>query len=189
MITQTIAEDSHSNEKNINFVEVQSVLNWDEYFMLQAMIAAFKSKDPATKVGTVFVDKNNHQITMGYNGFIAGVDELKLPWGKSKSVSLEHQKYAYVVHAEANAILHATRSLEGAKAYVTLFPCHECAKLIASSKVSEVVYLSDKHRDTEENRIAKKILDMSGVKYRSLVMNEDILAKLNQHLLDQLHSL
>ncbi len=174
---------------NINFISATSALNWDEYFMLQAMIAAFKSKDPATKVGSVFVDQNNHQITMGYNGFIAGIDESKLPWGKDDSVSLEFQKYGYVVHSEANAILHATRSLEDAKAYVTLFPCHECAKLIASSKVKEVIYLSDKHRETEGNRIAKKIFDLSGVSYRKLEFRTEILPNLLEHINSQLTQL
>lgn len=177
------------NDEKINFIEAKSKLNWDEYFMLQAMIAAFKSKDPATKVGSVFVDKNNHQITMGYNGFIAGIDEAQLPWGKDRSVGLEHQKYGYVVHSEANAILHATRSLEGARAYVTLFPCHECAKLIASSKVKEVIYLSDKHRDTEENRIAKRIFDLSGISYRPLNFRAEILGNLLDHLNSQLNNL
>jgi len=170
------------NSENINFVEAKSALNWDEYFMLQAMIAAFKSKDPSTKVGSVFVDQNNHQITMGYNGFVAGIDETKVPWGKDKSVSLEFQKYGYVVHSEANAILHSTRSLAGSRAYVTLFPCNECAKLIASSKVKEVIYLSDKHQETESNRIAKKIFELSGVSFRQLNFRPEILLALNEHL-------
>ncbi len=169
-------------ENNINFIPARSALSWDDYFMLQAMIAAFKSKDPATKVGSVFVDKNNHQITMGYNGFVAGIDETKLPWGKDKTVGLEFQKYGYVVHSEANAILHTSQSLEGARAYVTLFPCHECAKLISSSKVKEVIYLSDKHADTESNRIAKKIFELSGITYRKLDFKKEILENLNQHL-------
>lgn len=126
---------------------------------------------------------------MGYNGFIAGIDEAQLPWGKDRSVGLEHQKYGYVVHSEANAILHATRSLEGARAYVTLFPCHECAKLIASSKVKEVIYLSDKHRETEENRIAKKIFDLSGISYRPLNFRAEILGNLLDHLNSQLNNL
>lgn len=177
-------KDTTDLEKDpqINFISVKSALSWDEYFMLQAMIAAFKSKDPATKVGSVFVDNNNHQITMGYNGFVAGIDETKVPWGKDKTAPLEFQKYGYVVHSEANAILHATRSLEGSRAYVTLFPCHECAKLIASSKVKEVIYLSDKHQNTESNRIAKKIFDLSGITYRSLDFKPDNLHKLNEHL-------
>lgn len=165
-----------------NFIEAKSALNWDEYFMLQAMIAAFKSKDPSTKVGSVFVDKHNHQITMGYNGFVAGIDESKVPWGKDKNAPLEFQKYGYVVHSEANAILHASRSLEGSRAYVTLFPCNECAKLIASSKVKEVIYLSDKHQDSDQARIAKKIFDLSGVTYRQLSFREEILNKLTDHL-------
>ncbi len=169
-------------DPSINFVPTKSALSWDEYFMLQAMIAAFKSKDPATKVGSVFVDKNNHQITMGYNGFVAGIDESKVPWGKDKSAPLEFQKYGYVVHSEANAILHATRSLEGSRAYVTLFPCNECAKLIAASKVKEVIFLSDKHHETESNRIAKKIFDLSGVSYRKMDFSVDHLAKLTEHL-------
>lgn len=169
-------------DPKINFIPSKSALTWDEYFMLQAMIAAFKSKDPATKVGSVFVDKNNHQITMGYNGFVAGIDESQVPWGKDKSAPLEFQKYGYVVHSEANAILHASRSLEGSRAYVTLFPCNECAKLIASSKVKEVIYLSDKHHETEANRIAKKIFDLSGITYRKLDFPPSVLHKLTEHL-------
>lgn len=144
----------------------KSHLNWDEYFMLQAMLASFKSKDPSTKVGCVFVDKNHHQITMGYNGMIAGIDESQIPWGNDRSAPLEEQKYGYVMHSEANAISHRRGSLEGSTGYVTLFPCNECAKLIATHRVTEIVFLSDKYRETPEIRIAKRIFDLSGVKYR-----------------------
>ena len=65
---------NETKEAQVNFVPTQSPVNWDEYFMLQAIMASFKSKDPATKVGCVFVDQNNHQITFGYNGFVAGID-------------------------------------------------------------------------------------------------------------------
>ena len=153
--------------------------------MLQAMMASFKSKDPATKVGCVFVDQNNHQLTMGYNGFVAGIDESKLPWGKDKSQPLEHQKYGYVVHSEANAILHSPRSLAGSKCYVTLFPCNECAKLLASVKVSEVIFLSNKHQETEAHKIARKIFDLSNIKYRQLAPNRELINKLTEHLLSQ----
>lgn len=152
--------------------------------MLQAIMASFKSKDPATKVGCVFVDQTNHQITFGYNGFVAGIDESKLPWGKDKTVSLEFQKYGYVVHAEANAILHTTRNLAGAKCYVTLFPCHECAKLLASSKVSEIIYLQDKHAGTESNRISRKIFELTGITTRQISLSKDIVENLHEHFLD-----
>lgn len=146
--------------------------------MLQAMMASFKSKDPNTKVGCVFVDDNNHQLSMGYNGQIAGIDESKIPWGNSKSVPLDQQKYAYVVHSEANAILHAKADLTGSRCYVTLFPCHECAKMMATMKVKEVVYLSDKYQGTVENSIAKRIFEMSNIKTRELNLRKDVVSDL-----------
>jgi len=169
-------------DERVNFIPVQSKLSWDEYFMLQAMLASYKSKDPNTKVGCVFVDAHNHQITMGYNGAVAGIDENEMPWGNDKSVSSEFQKYGYVIHSEANAITHRNASLEGARGYVTLFPCNECAKLIASQRVSEIIYLSDKYRDTPEIRISKRIFDLSGVKYRQMTMPTTLVGELATYL-------
>lgn len=164
--------------ENINFVPVTSHLNWDEYFMLQAMMASFKSKDPNTKVGCVFVDDNNHQLSMGYNGQIAGIDESRIPWGNIKTVPLDQQKYAYVVHSEANAILHAKAPLENSRCYVTLFPCHECAKMLATVKIKEIVYLTDKYNGTVENSISKKIFEMSNIKYREIKVSSDLITNM-----------
>jgi dCMP deaminase len=174
---------SNPVDQKVNFIEVKSPINWDEYFMFQAILASYRSKDPSTKVGAVFVDQNHHQVSMGYNGFVAGIDESKLPWGKEAGVSLEHQKYGYVVHAEANAILHSQGELRGSRLYVTHFPCNECAKLVASKKISEVIYLSDKHQHLEMNRIAKKIFDLIGLKYRQLHLDESLVEKLREHFI------
>lgn len=168
-------------ETRVNFVPVTSNLNWDEYFMLQAMMASFKSKDPNTKVGCVFVDDNNHQVSMGYNGQIAGIDETQIPWGNNRAVPLDQQKYAYVVHSEANAILHAKTGLEGSRCYVTLFPCHECAKMMATVKVKEVIYLSDKYANTVENQIAKKIFAFSNIQYRELKLKKELITDLSAY--------
>jgi len=171
-----------------NYIDVTSNLNWDEYFLLIAMITSFKSKDPSTKVGCVIVNQNKHQVSAGYNGMVSGIDEKELPWGKDKTVPLEHQKYGYVVHAEANAILHASKSLEGCTAYVTLFPCNECAKLIASKKIKEVVYLSDKHKHQESTAISKKIFELAGIKHRPVEVSEELVSKLSDHLQNLLDS-
>lgn len=171
------------NRREINFIPVSSSINWDEYFMLQAVLASFRSKDPSTKVGCVFVDANHHQISMGYNGAIAGIDESQIPWGNDRSVSLEYQKYGYVIHSEANAISHATRSLAGSCVYVTLFPCNECAKLIASQKIAQVVYLSDKYLGTPENNIAKKIFTLSGITFRQMTLSVSTVDKLHCYML------
>ena len=150
--------------------------------MLEALIASYKSKDPNTKVGCVFVDDKNHQISMGYNGQVAGIDEKEIPWGNNKSLPLDQQKYGYVVHSEANALLHAKTSLENSRVYVTLFPCHECAKMLATVRIKEVIFLSDKYVGTVENGIAKKIFDLSGIKYRKLGLQKNLLDKFHEYL-------
>lgn len=168
-------------DQKINHIPVTSHLNWDEYFMLQAMMASFKSKDPNTKVGCVFVDDNNHQLSMGYNGQIAGIDESKIPWGNDKTVPLDQQKYAYVVHSEANAVLHAKAPLEQSRCYVTLFPCHECAKILATVKIKEIVFLSDKYNGTVENLIAKRIFEMSNIKCRELKLGTNLINDMSSY--------
>lgn len=169
-------------DPNINYIQADNNLNWDEYFMLQAMLSSFKSKDPNTKVGCVFVDQKNHQITMGYNGHVAGIDENRIPWGNNIQVPLEHQKYGYVVHSEANAILHSPRSLENSRLYVTLFPCHECAKLVATVGCKQVIFLEDKYEGTQSNKIAKKIFEMAGISYRKLDISNELISKVDAHL-------
>lgn len=41
--------------------------------------------------------------------------------------------------------LQNTASLAGARIFVTLFPCNECAKLIIQSGLSEVIFYEDKN--------------------------------------------
>lgn len=51
------------------------------------------------------------------------------------------EKYKFVVHSEANAIMQTNRDLQGCAMYVTLSPCNECAKLIASKGIKKVYYV------------------------------------------------
>ena len=75
-------------------------------------------------------------------------------------------KYAFVTHSELNAILnYRGGSLEGAKIYVSLFPCNECAKAIIQSGITCVVYESDKYAGTPMNIASKRMLDSAGVRY------------------------
>ena len=142
-------------------------ISWDEYFMGVAMLAARRSKDPNTQVGACIVSKENIIISTGYNGMPVGCSDDEFPWGRSGEEN--ETKYPYVVHAELNAVLNANgRDLRGSKLYVALFPCNECAKAIIQSGVREVVYLSDKYKDTMGNLASKKMLDAAGVKYTRL---------------------
>jgi len=142
-------------------------INWDEYFMGIAMLAARRSKDPNTQVGACIVSSDNIIISTGYNGMPKGCSDDEFPWEREGRQDMT--KYPYVVHAELNAILNANgRDLRGSRIYVALFPCNECAKAIIQSGVKEVLYLSDKYKDTMLNLASKKMLDAAGVKYTKL---------------------
>ena len=140
-------------------------INWDEYFMGIALLAANRSKDPSTQVGACIVSPENIIISTGYNGMPKGCSDDEFPWERE---GLE-TKYPYVVHAELNAILNANgRDLRGSRLYVALFPCNECAKAIIQSGVKEVVYLSDKYDGTPMNLASKRMLDAARVKRTQL---------------------
>ena len=140
-------------------------INWDEYFMGIAMLAARRSKDPNTQVGACIVSDENIIISTGYNGMPKGCSDDEFPWDR-KGENEAATKYPYVVHAELNAILNASgRDLRGSRIYVALFPCNECAKAIIQSGIKEVMYLSDKYHDTMMNLVSKRMLDAAGVKY------------------------
>mgnify|MGYP002514832928 CR=1 FL=1 len=138
-------------------------ITWDEYFMGVALLAGKRSKDPNTQVGACIVDENNIILSTGYNGFPYGCSDDTFPWEREG----DDTKYKYVVHAELNAILNANgKLLKGAKLYVDLFPCNECAKAIIQSGIKEVVYLYDKYATTAETLASKRMLESSGVKTR-----------------------
>ena len=132
-------------------------INWDEYFMGIAMLAARRSKDPNTQVGACIVSDDNIIISTGYNGMPKGCSDDEFPWDR-KGENEAATKYPYVVHAELNAILNASgRDLRGSRIYVALFPCNECAKAIIQSGIKEVMYLSDKYHDTMDVKATPKM--------------------------------
>ena len=138
-------------------------ISWDEYFMGIAVLSSFRSKDPNTQVGCCIVSDKNKILSVGYNGFPTGCSDDEFPWHREGESSL-NTKYPFVAHAELNAILNSRVSLEGAKLYVTLFPCNECAKAIIQSGIKEVVYVSDKYKDAESTIASKKMLSAAGIK-------------------------
>ncbi len=143
-------------------------ISWDEYFMGIAMLAARRSKDPSTQVGACIVSQDNIIISTGYNGMPKGCSDDDFPWDREG----EQTKDPDVVHAELNAILNANgRDLRGSRVYVALFPCNECAKAIIQSGVKEVIYLSNKYKDSMATLASQRMLDAAGVKCRQLRTN------------------
>ncbi len=142
----------------------KNYLPWDECFMQIAQVIAERSKDPSTQAGAVIVDANNIVIGLGYNGFPRGCGDDQLPWEREGEFT--ENKYAYVVHAEENAVYNANKDTAGSKIYCTLFPCNECTKTLIQSGIKEVIFASDKYRDLPPWVASRKMLDLSGVKYR-----------------------
>lgn len=149
-------------------------ISWDEYFMGVAMLSGMRSKDPNTQVGACIVSNDNKILSMGYNGFPIGCSDDEFPWDR-EGEPLDN-KYLYSTHSELNAILnYRGGSLEGAKIYVSLFPCNECAKAIIQSGIKTVVYASDKYSDTPSVMASKRMFDASGVKqYQYQKTNREI---------------
>lgn len=140
-------------------------ISWSEFFMGIAKLAAQRSKDPNTQVGCCIV-KDHKIVGVGYNGMPNGIpddDDLMFPW--TGEGDFLHSKYAYVVHAELNAILNTIdpNQLKGATMFCTLAPCNECAKAIIQSGIKMVVY-SSTWRDTDYHIAAEKMLIKAGIK-------------------------
>ena len=139
-------------------------ISWDEYFMGVAIMSGMRSKDPNTQVGACIVSSDNKILSVGYNGFPKGCSDDEFPWCREGD-PLDN-KYFYTTHSELNAILnYRGGSLEGAKIYVSLFPCNECAKAIIQAGIRTIVYDCDKYASQPSTLASKRMLDSAGVTY------------------------
>ncbi len=153
-------------------------ISWQQYFMGIALLSAKRSKDPSTQVGACIVGRNNKILSMGYNGFPNGVEDHEFPWNRDGKF-LEN-KYAYVCHAELNAILNSTTNLEGSSLYVTLFPCNECTKAIIQSGITSLYYLSDKFHDLDATKASRRMLDAASISYTKLDFEDMTLTQIDK---------
>lgn len=112
-------------------------MNWQEYALELASVAAKKSKDPWRKVGACLLRHDNTVAGIGFNGFPAGMRE---DWED------RDKRRAFVIHAEQNALRYVKPGECGLIA-VTLLPCNDCLKAIASYGIKTVVYRDTYERD------------------------------------------
>lgn len=144
-----------------------NVISWDECFMRMTHVISERSKDPSTQVGAVIADSHNVVVGLGYNGFPRGVDDGNFPWDREGDFL--NTKYAYICHAEENAIYNANNSTKGCKLYSKLFPCNECAKTIIQNGIAEIIYESDKYADKPQFMAARRMFEAAGVKLRNYI--------------------
>jgi dCMP deaminase len=129
---------------------------WDEYFMAAATLIGSRSACERLHVGCIIVSAGKHPnriIAAGYNGFLPGAPHDSRMSGGSEQAT---------VHAEQNAVADAAKRgipLEGATAYVTHFPCVNCAKILAASGIASIKFRHDYRNDP----IAAELLAHSGV--------------------------
>ena len=127
-----------------------------------AQLAAMRSKDPNTQVGSCIVSSGHKILSMGYNGMPTGCDDDAFPWDREGDALMT--KYPFVTHSELNAILNFRGgTLEGSTLYVSLFPCNECAKAIIQAGIRKVIYGSDKYAGSDSNIASRRMFEAAGV--------------------------
>ena len=135
--------------------------SWDDYFMAPAMLISTRSPFERLHVGCVIVssgERKNRIIAAGYNGFLPATPHVS-------RVRDNHEQAT--VHAEQNAIADAARrgsSVEGCVAYVTHYPCINCAKVLASAGIAEIRY----RRDYGNDPLVAPLMADAGVKILQL---------------------
>ncbi len=118
--------------------------SWDEYFMATALLMATRSPCERRKVGCVIVtggERRNRLVAAGYNGYLPNSPHVS-------RVRDGHEQAT--VHAEQNAVADAARrgsKVEGCVAYITHYPCINCAKILASAGIAEIRYREDYNND------------------------------------------
>jgi len=134
-------------------------IKWDERFIELAKLVGSWSKDPSTQVGAVIVDNDHRIISIGFNGLPKGVKDSE------DKLNDREEKYNIIVHAEANALMFASKSLVGCTIYTWPFqPCSKCAGLIIQSGIKRVVSVIHTDERWKKNfSIAYDLLREAGV--------------------------
>lgn len=150
--------------------------SWDETFLQLACDIARRSPDAQTQVGAVIVDSNKHILSVGYNGWMPGIDDSLIP-------NTRPGKYRWSIHAELNAIFNCEHKPRGATLYSTCRPCvgsaeyPGCFQHCVAVGIAEVVYIenSTTHMSASNDALWEVAvwLAKDKIKVRSVVFDKD----------------
>ncbi|MDR2435823.1 MAG: dCMP deaminase [Puniceicoccales bacterium] len=135
--------------------------SWDDYFMATALLIATRSSCGRLRVGCVLVSSGeccHRVVAAGYNGFVAGAPHRS-------RVRDGHEQAT--IHAEQNAVADAAKrgvSILGSTAYISHYPCLQCAKLLVSAGIKQVKY----HFDYGNDPLVGELLNEWGVPIEQL---------------------
>ncbi|KRM62378.1 competence protein comEB [Paucilactobacillus vaccinostercus DSM 20634] len=152
-------------------------IDWDHYFMIQAVLLASRSTCKRLSVGATIV-RDKRIIAGGYNGSVSG-DEHCI----DSDCYLEDGHCVRTIHAEMNAILQCAKfgvSTDGASIYVTDFPCLQCTKMLLQAGIKQINYLRNYHND----EYAMKLIKLKNIKLNQISIDQDTLkeTRLDQYL-------
>lgn len=145
-------------------------LDWHNYFSCISLLVSTRSSCNRLHVGCVLV-KDKRILATGYNGFLSGLPHQSV-------VRNNHEQGT--VHAEQNAITFAAKNgicLLDSTAYVTHYPCLNCAKLLISAGIRKIFYLHDYKNDT----LVQTFASQSGVEIKQTRQKGEItIDKINE---------
>lgn len=115
---------------------------WNQFFMLQAVLASTRATCLRRHVGAVLV-RDNRMIAEGYNGSVSG-DVHCL----DKGCYMVGGHCLRTIHAEQNILVQCAKFGEptnNSSIYVTDFPCLVCIKMLLQAGIKNIYYLRDYH--------------------------------------------
>jgi dCMP deaminase len=137
-------------------------IEWDEYFIANALLISQRSPCSRLHVGCVLVC-NNRIISTGYNGFLPGASHTSIIKNEGNT---SHEQAT--VHAEQNAIADCANrgvSTYGAIAYITHYPCINCFKILVAAGIKEIKYLYDYKNDSNIIKLLETINEFKIIKF------------------------
>jgi len=130
-------QDTKFYDKHKNYHQDVKVPTWIEYHLNIAAEISKRSKDAQTKCGCVITNQSHHILSTGYNSFVRGLPDDKMP-------NLRPNKYPFMIHAEMNAIFNRESNWflypQGVRAYITSRPCLTCLQALWQNNVTEIFY-------------------------------------------------
>ena len=110
--------------------------SWITYFCDIVKLTAERSSCHRLQVGCLLVF-NNRIVAQGYNGHLPGCPHESI---------IENEHEIATIHAEQNALIDCAKrgvSCNNCIAYITHFPCVNCAKFLLAAGIRKIYYIND----------------------------------------------
>ena len=138
--------------------------DWYRTFLSVADTIAERSHCVSKHVAAIIV-KDGRIISTGINGTPSSTSNCDIIFVEESFDKEQHHEFSknYEIHAEINSILSAAKNgiaIAGSELYVNYSPCRDCAKAIAGSGISKVIF----RKVYENDPLGLFILSSCGIK-------------------------